>query len=138
MFKVQKRIFRPSMAEGQTKKFYLKEAKTEALTAPRVYKEIERITSLTSSDMKAFSDALEGELIDMLLNNRSVQLGDLGTFRCSLKNKKHSAVSDPELATVRRCVDRVIVRFTPSPALKKSLEKGQGIEFVMIPGDEQL
>lgn len=135
MFKIQARLHRPSMKAGK-KMFFLKEAKVQPMKAKELIGKVESLTTLTGTDLKAFNDALEHELINLLMHNHSVQLGDLGTFRCVVKNIPGSCSLDKKEITVANCVKGVKVVFTPSVALKRMLAPGQGIEFERIPGDE--
>ena len=50
-----------------------------------IIERIEKKCTLASADVKAVVDALEVEIIDSLRQGRSVRLGDLGSFRPTLR-----------------------------------------------------
>ena len=76
-----------------------------------IIERIEKKCTLASADVKAVVDALEVEIIDSLRQGRSVRLGDLGSFRPTLRCS--AGVGLPELAGVGQ-IKRVHVVFHPS------------------------
>ena len=76
-----------------------------------IIERIEKKCTLASADVKAVVDALEVEIIDSLRQGRSVRLGDLGSFRPTLRCS--AGVDLSELAGVGQ-IKRVHVVFHPS------------------------
>lgn len=98
----------------------------QPIFAPQVIARIERRCTLASADIKAVVDAIEVELIDNLSEGKSVRLGDLGTFRLSLRTE---GASDPKEVTVEKIRGTHVV-FTPSPKIRRALSiKGKALKF---------
>ena len=89
---------------------------------------IEKKCTLASADVKAVVDALEVEIIDSLRQGRSVRLGDLGSFRPTLRCS--AGVDLSELAGVGQ-IKRVHVVFHPSSRIRRALSvKDHAVSFV--------
>ena len=89
-------------------KYYPQMAPTTPVTLAQIVKRIEKRSTVSSADVKAVLDALQYEVIDALQNGNSVRLGDLGSFRLSIK--------------------AVNVQFTKSVAMRDALSPS-GVEF---------
>lgn len=70
----------------QTSKFYVQIAPTAPVTRAAIISQIEKITSLSSSDVKGCLDALEYCIVEAMKSGQSVRLGDLGSFRPTLSS----------------------------------------------------
>ena len=93
-----------------------------------IIERIEKKCTLASADVKAVVDALEVEIIDSLRQGRSVRLGDLGSFRPTLRCS--AGVGLPELAGVGQ-IKRVHVVFHPSSRIRRALSvKDHAVSFV--------
>ena len=93
-----------------------------------IIERIEKKCTLASADVKAVVDALEVEIIDSLRQGRSVRLGDLGSFRPTLRCS--AGVDLPELAGVGQ-IKRVHVVFHPSSRIRRALSvKDHAVSFV--------
>ena len=60
-------------------------APTTSVSLAQVIKRVEKRSTVSSADVKAMLDALQYEVIDALQNGNTVRLGDLGSFRLSIK-----------------------------------------------------
>ena len=69
-----------------TSKYYVQIAPTVPVTRSAIISQIEKITSLSSSDVKACLDALEYCITEAMKEGKSVRLGDLGSFRPTLSS----------------------------------------------------
>ena len=93
-----------------------------------IIERIEKKCTLASADVKAVVDALEVEIIDSLRQGRSVRLGDLGSFRPTLRCS--AGMGLPELAGVGQ-IKRVHVVFHPSSRIRRALSvKDHAVSFV--------
>ena len=93
-----------------------------------IIERIEKKCTLASADVKAVVDALEVEIIDSLRQGRSVRLGDLGSFRPTLRCS--AGVDGPDQAGVGQ-IKRVHVVFHPSSRIRRALSvKDHAVSFV--------
>lgn len=93
-------------------------AQSGVVTRSELISKIEKRSSVSSADTKACLDALEYELKMALANGHSVRLGDLGSFRPTIKAFKGNA--DKNEVKVSDIL-RVRVVFTPSTTINKLL-----------------
>lgn len=87
---------------------------------PALVKSIEKITSLSSADVKGCLDALQHEIITRLKDGKSVRFGDLGTFRVSMQGKGSATAEEVQVDKIKN----LKVVFTPSGLIAKSIEVG--------------
>ena len=66
-------------------KYYPQMIPTTSVSLAQVIKRVEKRSTVLSADVKAVLDALQYEVIDALQNGNTVRLGDLGSFRLSIK-----------------------------------------------------
>jgi putative DNA-binding protein len=66
-------------------KFYPQAAPTTPVTLAHIVKRIEKHSTMSSADVKAVLDALQYEVIEALENGNTVRLGDIGSFRLTIK-----------------------------------------------------
>lgn len=101
----------------------------EPVKLPALVKSIEKITALSSSDVKSCLDALEYEILSNLREGKSVRFGDLGSFRVSMRGKGVATADEVQADTIKS----LKVVFTPSGKLEKSIEVGaEGISFERV------
>lgn len=101
----------------------------EPVKLPALVKSIEKITALSSADVKSCLDALEYEILRNLRDGRSVRFGDLGSFRVGIQGKGTPTAEEVTADKIKNL--RVI--FTPSGKLEKSIEVGaDGISFERV------
>lgn len=97
------------------------------MTLAQIVKRIEKRSTVSSADVKAVLDALQYEVIEALQNGNSVRLGDLGSFRLSIK-ANGSTTSDEARRTGANAIKAVNVQFTKSTAMRDALSPS-GVEF---------
>lgn len=108
-------------------KYYPQIAPTTPVTLAQIVKRIEKRSTVSSADVKAVLDALQYEVIEALQNGNSVRLGDLGSFRLSIK--AHGSDSSAEAREVgANAIKAINVQFTKSTAMRDSLSPS-GVEF---------
>lgn len=108
-------------------KYYPQIAPTTPVTLAQIVKRIEKRSTVSSADVKAVLDALQYEVIEALQNGNSVRLGDLGSFRLSIK-ANGSPTSDEARRTGANAIKAVNVQFTKSTAMRDALSPS-GVEF---------
>lgn len=92
----------------------------EPVKLPALVKSIEKITSLSSADVKSCLDALQYEIITRLKDGKSVRFGDLGTFRVSMQGKGTATAEEVQVESIKN----LKVVFTPSGQIARSIEVG--------------
>ena len=73
-------------------------------------------------------------LIEMLLNSKKVKIEGLGTFYCTLENKKHGA-SKKEDYSVREHINGLHIRFLPEQTTEENISSREFLkkaEFILI------
>lgn len=108
-------------------KYYPQIAPTTPVTLAQIVKRIEKRSTVSSADVKAVLDALQYEVIEALQNGNSVRLGDLGSFRLSIK-ANGSDTSAEAKKTGANAIKAVNVQFTKSTAMRDALSSS-GVEF---------
>ena len=107
---------RKNMTDG-TIKYYPHIAPTQPVSRSEIIRAIEKVTSLSSSDIKSCLDALEYQIVEHLRQGHSVRLGDLGSFRPTLNVYTYDKSDDVNAAGIKR----VRARFTPSGEMVRQL-----------------
>lgn len=101
-------------------KIYPQMAPTTPVTLAQIVKRIEKRSTVSSADVKAVLDALQYEVIEALQNGNSVRLGDLGSFRLTIK-ANGSTTSEEARRTGANAIKAVNVQFTKSTAMRDAL-----------------
>ncbi|WP_025843338.1 HU family DNA-binding protein [Porphyromonas gingivicanis] len=83
-------------------------------------------TTISSADIKAVFDRTSKVLIRLLQEGKSVDCGDMGTYRPSITAKKGSGVESPDKVGID-LVDKAKVIYTPRVKVKVAL-KGVRLE----------
>ena len=120
----ENRLVKPS-----TVKYYPQAAPSTPLTINQIVKRIEKRSTVSSADVKAVLDALQYEVIDALQNGNSVRLGDLGSFRLTIKAEGADTAAEAKKKGAS-LIKQVNVQFTKSAAMRdafavNALEFGQ-------------
>lgn len=108
-------------------KYYPQMAPATPVSLAQVIKRVEKRSTVSSSDVKAVLDALQYEVIDALQNGNTVRLGDLGSFRLSIKSNG-SETSEAARKAGSGAIKAVNVQFTKSVAMKEALSP-ESLEF---------
>ncbi|EEN82882.1 HU family DNA-binding protein [Porphyromonas endodontalis] len=80
-------------------------------------------TTISSADVKAVFDRAGKVLVEQLREGKSVDCGDLGTFRPSLTTKTGTGAETAEGVTMEM-IDKLKVIYTPRVRVKDALKKG--------------
>ncbi len=102
---------------NQTVKYYPSIQQNGSIDLKQVAKKIEKISTVSSADIKAVLDSLQNVVIDTLQNGQSVRLGDLGSFRPSIKGKGTKTADE----CTANNITGTHVCFTPSTTMRKEL-----------------
>ena len=86
----------------------------------RIVERIQARCTVNSADIKACLDALQAEVLESIMDGKSVRLGDLGSFRPVLSSKFYANAEDVDANSIKS----VRVRFTPSVAMRSALSLG--------------
>lgn len=112
----------------QVVKYYPQVAPVKPLHLDDIAEKISAQCTVTEHDVKAVLSALQEQILIALREGNSVRLGDLGSFRLTIKGK---ACNTKEEVTVD-AIERLRVRYTMSARLSATLVKGQrGVRFGM-------
>lgn len=114
-------------------KFYAQLVPVTPISLEKIAKNIERRSTVSSSDVKAVLDALEFEIMSALEDGKSVRLGDLGSFRLTIGGK--GADSPEEFST--ELIERVNVRFHPSKKMKVNFIVGSAAQTVTFQREKE-
>ena len=102
-------------------KFYPQAAPTTPVTLAQIVKRIEKRSTVSSADVKAVLDALQYEVIEALENGNTVRLGDIGSFRLTIKAE--GAVTAREAKGMgAKLIKQVNVQFTKSTVMRDSFD----------------
>ena len=86
----------------------------------RIVERIQARCTVNSADIKACLDALQAEVLESIMDGKSVRLGDLGSFRPVLSSKFSAHAEDVDANSIKS----IRVRFTPSVAMRSALSLG--------------
>ncbi len=103
-------------------KYYPQIAALTPLTLTDIAERIEQRSTVSSADVKAALDALQLAVREAVIEGMSVRLGDLGSFRPTLRVKY--TCEDASKVTADN-IGGVRVVFTPGSALRGMLSKGK-------------
>lgn len=102
-------------------KYYPQMAPTTPMTLAQIVKRVEKRPTVSSADVKAVLDAPQYEVIEALEAGNTVRLGDLGSFRLTLK-----ADGVPTAAEAKKkgaqLIKQVNVQFTKSTTMRDTLD----------------
>ncbi|ATV26243.1 HU family DNA-binding protein [Prevotella intermedia] len=101
-------------------KYYPQMAPSTPMTLAQIVKRVEKRSTVSSADVKAVLDALQYEVIEALENGNSVRLGDLGSFRLTMKSQGVETVAEAKKKGVQ-LIKKVNVQFTKSTTMRDTL-----------------
>jgi len=110
-----------------TVKYYPQMASSTPMTLAQIVKRIEKRSTVSSADVKAVLDALQYEVIDALQNGYSVRLGDLGSFRVTIKSEGEETATEAKKRGAE-LIKQVNVQFTKSGEMERAFKK-DSLEF---------
>lgn len=101
-------------------KYYPQMAPSTPMTLAQIVKRVEKRSTVSSADVKAVLDALQYEVIEALENGNSVRLGDLGSFRLTIKSQGVETVAEAKKKGAQ-LIKKVNVQFTKSITMRDTL-----------------
>ena len=101
-------------------KYYPQMAPSIPMTLAQIVKRVEKRSTVSSADVKAVLDALQYEVIEALENGNSVRLGDLGSFRLTMKSQGVETVAEAKKKGAQ-LIKKVNVQFTKSTTMRDTL-----------------
>ena len=101
-------------------KYYPQMAPSTPMTLAQIVKRVEKRSTVSSDDVKAVLDALQYEVIEALENGNSVRLGDLGSFRLTMKSQGVETVAEAKKKGAQ-LIKKVNVQFTKSTTMRDTL-----------------
>lgn len=110
-----------------TVKYFPQIAPSTPLTLAQITKRIEKRSTVSSADVKAVLDALQTEVIDALQNGNSVRLGDLGSFRLTIKANGADTAAEAK-SRGANLIKEVTVQFTKSATMRDAFSK-ESLDF---------
>lgn len=102
-------------------KYYPQIAPATPMTINQIIKRVEKRSTVSSADVKAVLDALQYEVIDALESGNSVRLGDLGSFRLTIKADGMATAAEAKKQGAK-LIKQVKVQFTKSTAMRDAFE----------------
>lgn len=102
-------------------KYYPQIAPATPMTVDQIIKRVEKRSTVSSADVKAVLDALQYEVIDALESGNSVRLGDLGSFRLTIKADGMATAAEAKKQGAK-LIKQVNVQFTKSTAMRDAFE----------------
>lgn len=108
-----------------TAKYYGIPDTVSPVTFDTIAERIEKRSTVSSADAKAVLDALQFEIKEAVINNGSVRLGDLGTFRATICCA--GALTRDEFSG--RNIQKLNLRFLPSKKLQNWLNPSSNTDL---------
>ncbi|MDF1550309.1 MAG: HU family DNA-binding protein [Bacteroidales bacterium] len=115
----------PGIKGGGEYKYYLRSARREKLNITDIAKLLEKRSSISRTDIVAVLTGLTDLIPDLLLDNKSVKLGELGIFSLDIKSEASTALKE---ATWRK-IKKLRINFRVGKTLQKAI---QGASFERV------
>jgi predicted histone-like DNA-binding protein len=109
----------PGIKGGGSYKYYVRACGRQRKTLEDLTYILQKRTSLCRSDIVSVMIGLSDLIPELLMDNCTVELGELGTFSLHMQSE---GVSNPEEATYRK-VKELKIQFRPGKRLKKAIGK---------------
>lgn len=106
---------------SEPQKYYAIASDSEAVNTQQIASYIEKTTALSEADVKAAISAISNFIIDNLLDGKSINLDELGTFYTTLHSK---GVLEKGAFSVDM-IEGAKARFLPSKKLKERLKQAE-------------
>ena len=101
-------------------KYYPQMAPTTPLSLEQIIRRVEKRSTVSSADVKAVLDALQYEVMEALASGSTVRLGDLGSFRLTMKSEGAATAAEAKQKGAQ-LIKRVNVQFTKSTTMRDPL-----------------
>ena len=96
-------------------------APTTPVTLAQIVKRVEKRSTVSSADVKAVLDALQYEVIEALEAGNTVRLGDIGSFRLTMKSQGAETAAEAKKKGAL-LIKQVNVQFTKSTTMRDTLD----------------
>lgn len=96
-------------------------APTTPVTLAQIVKRVEKRSTVSSADVKAGLDALQYEVIEALEAGNTVRLGDIGSFRLTIKSQGVETAAEAKKKGAQ-LIKQVNVQFTKSTTMRDTLD----------------
>lgn len=96
-------------------------APTTPVTLAQIVKRVEKRSTVSSADVKAVLDALQYEVIEVLEAGNTVRLGDIGSFRLTIKSQGVETAAEAKKKGAQ-LIKQVNVQFTKSTTMRDTLD----------------
>lgn len=96
-------------------------APTTPVTLAQIVKRVEKRSTVSSDDVKAVLDALQYEVIEALEAGNTVRLGDIGSFRLTIKSQGVETAAEAKKKGAQ-LIKQVNVQFTKSTTMRDTLD----------------
>jgi predicted histone-like DNA-binding protein len=107
----------PGIKGGGSYKYYARACDRHRTTLDELAAIVQKQTSLSRSDIVSVMVALSDLVPELLMDNRTVELGELGTFSLHFKSE---GASSPEEAGYRK-IKEMKIQFRPGVHFKKAI-----------------
>jgi len=114
-------ITTPIKKEGEDHKYYPRVCNRKKINLRDMSERIAAISTFSEIDVLGVLTAFVSEIPRFLLDNSSVELGELGTFSLHISSK---GVENPEQINARK-IKNVKMAFRPGTRIKKELKKAE-------------
>ena len=102
-------------------KYYPQMTPTTPMSLAQIVKRVEKRSTVSSADVKAVLDALQYEVMEALENGNTVRLGDLGSFRLTMKSQGAPTAAEAKKKGAQ-LIKQVNVQFTKSTTMRDTLD----------------
>tara|TARA_R110001592_G_scaffold212230_1_gene464434 strand:- start:134 stop:526 length:393 start_codon:yes stop_codon:yes gene_type:complete len=113
------KIKTPLSKDGKKEKFYPRVANREKEDLRGIAERISDMSTFSRSDVVGVLEAFTQLIPQLLKDNTSVELGDLGTFSLHISAEG----VDSEEQVTRHCIKKSTIAFRPSKRLKQDIAK---------------
>lgn len=91
----------PGVKGGGQYRYYLRAAGRELITSDMLAERLARQSTLSTVDIKAVLWALTDTIPELLMNNYSVEVGELGIFSVSMKSEPANRIEEATWRNIR-------------------------------------
>jgi predicted histone-like DNA-binding protein len=111
----------PGVAGGGVKKYYAAPVHDREISLDSLTKAIEKTSTVSGADIRAVLYAMVEEAVSGLSEGRIIRMGDLGSFRITLKSEGRDTAD----AVTTSAVKKAGVIFTPGSKLQYMLKNAR-------------
>lgn len=104
--------------------YYAQKVDTSRVSFDQICDRVAHASTATRADAKAVIDEFCHQALEVLLDGKSVSLGDLGSLHTTLKNKKNGAPSADKFET--SMIEKAMVRWLRPTKMRREFTPGIG------------